>query len=75
MLFRQRWRGAVSFVGLGIKSIARLPDEFTATITAGVGVPTANVPDGSLYIRQDGTTADDSLYQRIGGAWVALINS
>lgn len=75
MLFRQRWRGAVSFVGLGIKTIARQPDDATPTITAGPGVPSANAVDGSLYMRLDGTTADDSLYQRIGGAWVALINS
>ncbi len=72
MLFRQRWRGAVSFVGLGIKSDARQSDISTPQLLSGAGVPTAVVADGSMYMRNDGTAANDSLYQRIAGSWVAL---
>lgn len=43
-----------------------------ATITAGEGEPTADAPDGSLYLRTDATTGDDVVYARIAGAWVAL---
>ena len=75
MLFRQRWRGAVSFVGLGIKSNARELDAATPQILSGAGAPSAAVANGSLYIRTDGTNATDSLYQRIAGAWVAYDGS
>ena len=76
MLFRQRWRGAVSFVGLGIKSDARQSDISTPQILSGSGVPTAVVADGSIYMRNDGTAMrTDSLYQRIAGAWVAYDGS
>lgn len=75
MLFRQRWRGAVSFVGLGIKSNARQSDISTPQILSGAGVPTAVVADGSIYMRNDGTNATDSFYQRIAGAWVAYDGS
>ena len=42
------------------------------SITAGSGAPTSTEPNGSLYMRTDGTTADDTLYARIGGSWVAM---
>jgi len=42
------------------------------TITAASGAPTSTEPNGSLYMRTDGTTADDTLYARIGGSWVAM---
>lgn len=43
------------------------------SITAGSGAPTStDEPNGSLYLRTDGTDGDDSLYQYIAGAWVAL---
>ena len=72
MLFIQRMRGAVSFVGLGVKSTARELDGVTPTIASGAGAPSAAAPNGSLYMRTDGTNADDSLYQYIAGAWVAI---
>lgn len=75
MLFRQRWRGAVSFVGLGVKSAARELDSATPTITSGAGVPASTPPDGSIYLRNDGVDADTAIYARISGAWVALICS
>ena len=42
------------------------------TITAGSGAPSATEPNGSLYLRTDASTADDSLYQRVGGSWVIV---
>jgi hypothetical protein len=72
MLFRQRWRGAVSFVGLGIKETARQSDISTPQMLSGAGAPSAVVADGSIYLRNNGTTAADSFYMRIAGAWVAF---
>ncbi len=42
------------------------------TVSAGSGAPTEASPDGSLYLRTDGTDGTDSVYMRIAGAWVAL---
>lgn len=42
------------------------------TLTAGAGAPSATEPNGSLWLRTDGSDGDDSLYMRIGGAWVAI---
>ena len=42
------------------------------TITSGSGAPTATEPNGSLYMRTNAANADEALYSRIGGAWVAL---
>ena len=42
------------------------------TITAGSGVPSSTEPNGSIWLRTDAADADNSLYQRIGGAWVAI---
>jgi len=72
MLFAQRFRKAASFVGIGVKANARELDAATPQILSGAGAPTASVADGSLYIRTDGTAANDSLYQRIAGSWAAL---
>ena len=41
------------------------------TITTGTGAPGHSPPNGSLYIRTDGT-ASTTLYVRAGGAWAAL---
>lgn len=41
------------------------------TITTGTGAPSHSAPDGSVYLRQDGTAAT-TLYIRAGGAWSAL---
>lgn len=42
------------------------------TITAGAGPPASTPPNGSVYFRTNAATADEALYMRIGGAWVAL---
>lgn len=39
------------------------------TITAGSGAPSSSEPNGSLYLRTDGSTTT-TLYVRISGAWV-----
>ncbi len=41
------------------------------TITTGTGAPSHSAPNGSIYLRQDGTAAT-TLYIRAGGAWSAL---
>lgn len=41
------------------------------TITAGAGAPSHTPPNGSIYLRTDGT-ASTTLYVRAGGAWTAL---
>lgn len=63
--------GSESFTSVGVRPTYRTANSSTPTLTSGAGVPSAAEPDGSLYLRTDGSTADDSLYQRIGGAWVA----
>jgi hypothetical protein len=58
---------ATSALGLGA-------DEATAiVIITGSGAPADNSePNGSIYLRTDGTNGDDSLYMRIAGAWFAM---
>lgn len=41
------------------------------TITRGTGVPTATQPNGSIFLRTDGTGLPSTIYYRISGAWVA----
>lgn len=41
-------------------------------ISSGSGAPTEAATNGSLYLRTDGANADESLYQRVGGAWVPI---
>lgn len=60
-----------SSVGLVVKSSATQLVTAAPTITSGTGAPSAAEPNGSLYMRTDGTDADDSLYVRAGGAWIA----
>jgi len=37
----------------------------------GTGVPTLTAPQGSLYIRADGTTTNDRFYIRTASGWTA----
>ncbi len=39
------------------------------TITSGSGAPSASEPNGSVYLRTNGSSAS-TLYVRAGGAWV-----
>ncbi|UQN68265.1 hypothetical protein L0Z11_11270 [Burkholderia multivorans] len=42
------------------------------TITSGVGVPTANLPSGSVYMRNDGGTGGHLYVSAGGGVWNAV---
>jgi hypothetical protein len=46
-----------------------------AQIFTGTGVPSISAPQGSLFLRQDGTTADTILYVRNATAWVAILGA
>jgi hypothetical protein len=70
--FSQRFRGAISAVGVGVKASARELDAVTPQVTSGAGVPSEALPDGSVYLRTDAATAATALYSRIAGAWVAI---
>jgi hypothetical protein len=68
--FIQRLRKAIRVVGIGIAPSVSTADSAVPKITAGSGAPTAADPNGSVYMRTDGT-AGTSLYRRVSGAWVA----
>ena len=71
-LFKQIFRGAKAFLGVGIMSTRSQAAADIPTITSGSGAPSSAPPDGSLYMRTDASDGDDALYSRISGAWVAL---
>jgi hypothetical protein len=71
--FAYRYRKAIAAVGLGVRSTATAADADVPTLTSGAGAPAAtSEPNGSIYMRTNGTNGDDSLYMRIAGAWVAM---
>ena len=41
------------------------------TVTSGSGAPSASEPNGSVYLRTNGASAN-TRYLRIGGAWVSV---
>jgi hypothetical protein len=43
-----------------------------ATITCGTGAPTSTPPQGSLYLRLDGSTTATRLYSRGVAGWIAI---
>lgn len=43
-------------------------------LTVGTGVPSAALPNGSLYLRRDGASTT-AIYVRVGGAWVAPLGA
>lgn len=67
-----KFRKAISAVGIAIAATARDDITGVAFISSGSGAPSAADPNGSLYLRTDGTDGDDSLYMRIAGSWKAL---
>lgn len=71
-IFTAIYRTGCAFLKVGILSAAGEAESAAVTITTGNGAPSAAEPDGSIYLRRNGTNADDSLYMRIGGAWVAM---
>jgi len=68
----QNMRSGVAAVGYIVKALpADLPTE-APTVTSGTGVPATIEPNGSIFLRTNGTTADQAIYARIAGAWVAM---
>lgn len=65
-------RGGMAMVGVAVKTSATELPSASPTITAGSGVPTATEPNGSIYLRTNGANADQAIYARISGAWVAM---
>ena len=51
---------------------ARTRSDLAPTITFGTGLPGGTAPNGSLYIRTDGTDGDDSVHLRVAGAWISF---
>ena len=64
--------GGMAMVGLAVKSAASTLPLAAPTVTSGSGAPSATEPNGSIYLRTNGANADQAIYARIGGAWVAL---
>ena len=63
-------RGGVFQVN-GILSVKGSIEFKTVQILSGEGVPTVVAPDGSLFLRTDGTVTTTT-YQRVSGSWDAL---
>tara|TARA_R100001244_G_C5148364_1_gene129223 strand:- start:710 stop:952 length:243 start_codon:yes stop_codon:yes gene_type:complete len=70
--FAYRYRKGLACTSVGVRQTATTVDSSVPTITSGTGAPSAAEPNGSLYMRTNASTADDALYSRIGGSWVAL---
>ncbi len=68
----QNMRSGVAAVGYIVKSLpADLPTE-APTVTSGTGVPATIEPNGSIFLRTNGANADQAIYARIAGSWVAM---
>lgn len=68
----QNMRSGVAAVGYIVKTAAASDVTVSPTVTSGTGVPSDAEPNGSLYLRRDGANADQALYVRISGSWVAM---
>lgn len=64
-------RAGMAMVGLVLKGGPGAGVAGSPSITTGVGAPIAVEPNGSVYLRVDGT-AGTTLYVRAAGAWSAL---
>ena len=65
-------RGGMAVHGVAIKVSASQAPLSAPTVTAGPGVPSATEPNGSIYLRTDAANADQAIYARVGGSWVAI---
>lgn len=70
----QNFRRALAMVGIVIRTSADEADSASPSITTGAGAPSAAEPNGSLYLRNDGTTTT-TLYSRVSAAWGSLVVS
>lgn len=74
-IFAQNNKGSWSFKGVGVAPTARTAPASIPTITAGEGAPSAAEPNGSVYLRTNGGTADLAIYVRQGGSWIAMVGA
>lgn len=68
----QNMRSGIAAVGYIVKVGASQDPTAAATVTSGTGVPATVEPNGSIFLRADGANADQAIYARIAGAWVAM---
>lgn len=68
----QNMRSGVAAVGYIVKALPADLPSVAPTVTSGSGAPTATEPNGSIYLRTNGASADEAIYARIGGSWVAM---
>lgn len=68
----QNMRSGIAAVGYIVKVGASQDPTAAATVTSGTGVPATVEPDGSIWLRTNGANADQAIYARIAGAWVAM---
>ena len=62
------FRSATGAPGYVVRTSASSDVSADPSITSGSGAPSAAEPNGSIYLRTDGT-AGTLLYRRISGAW------
>lgn len=62
---------AATGLGFVIRTSATSDTSTDPTISGGSGAPSAAEPNGSIYVRTDGTSAT-TLYVRVSSAWVAV---
>ena len=70
-----RYKKMIAAVGFGVRTSATEVDSTVPTITAGAGAPSASAPNGSVYLRTNGGTADLAIYVRQGGAWIPMLGA
>jgi len=68
----QNMRSGVAAVGYIVKALPADLPSVAPTVTSGSGAPTATEPNGSIYLRTNGASADEAIYARIAGSWVAM---
>lgn len=55
-------------------AVGGTPSSVSARVFAGADAPTQTAPDGSIYLRTNGT-ADTTIYVRAAGAWTAIAST
>jgi hypothetical protein len=68
----QNMRSGLAALGYVVKSTASQDPTVAPTVTSGTGVPATTEPNGSIFLRTDGANADQAIYARIAGSWVAM---
>lgn len=68
----QNMRSGVAAVGYIVKPLPASDTGLSPTVTSGTGVPATVEPNGSIFLRTDGANADQAIYARIAGSWVAM---